>query len=39
MPNRLVSEIPAGPPGVFEGETGEMVGMKRLSRADPGLAG
>jgi hypothetical protein len=39
MPNRLVSEIPAGPPGVFQIETGEMVRMKRLSRADPRLAG
>ncbi len=39
MPHRLVSEIPAGPPGVFEGESGEMVRMKRFAAADPGLAG
>lgn len=39
MPNRLVSEIPAGPPGVVQGVSGEMVRMKRAFVADPGFAG
>ena len=39
MPNRLVSEIPAGPPGVVEGESGEMARTKRAFVADSGFAG
>ena len=39
MPHRLVSEIPAGPPGVFQGESAEMVWMKRFAACDPRLAG
>jgi hypothetical protein len=39
MPHRLVSEIPAGPPGVVLGESGEMVWMKRFAACDPGFAG
>jgi len=39
MPHRLVSEIPAGPPGVVLVVSGEMVRMKRFVESDPGLAG
>jgi len=39
MPHRLVSEIPAGPPGVVPVELGEMVRTKRFAETDPGLAG
>lgn len=39
MPHRLVSEIPAGPPGVLQGESGELVGVKRSVVYDHGLAG
>lgn len=39
MPNRLVSEIPAGPPGVVHGESREMARTKRAFAADPGFAG
>jgi len=39
MPHRLVSEIPAGPPGVLQGESGEMVGVKRSVVDYPGFAG
>jgi len=39
MPHRLVSEIPAGPPGVIKGESGEMVRMKRFAACCPGFAG
>jgi hypothetical protein len=39
MPHRLVSEIPAGPPGGIEGAKGEMVWMKRFAACDPRIAG
>jgi hypothetical protein len=39
MPNRLVSEIPAGPPGVVHGKLEGMFVSKRLSSEDPRLAG
>jgi len=38
MPNRLVSEIPAGPPGVFPGEP-VGIGSKRVPSVDSQTAG
>jgi len=38
MPHRLVSEIPAGPPGVVLGACGG-IGMKRLEAPDIVTAG
>ena len=38
MPNRLVSEIPAGPPSVMQGSLQGMVWIKRFSIQDPRLS-
>ena len=39
MPHRLVSEIPAGPPGVASGASEGLAGMKRFDAMDTGFAG